>query len=542
MLKAGDKIGEYKILEELGEGTFGKVYLAEWQTRKGTRKGALKILKAPKFKDILEEVSNWGRVSHHENVLTFFGAKLYCDEILIISEYMPDGSLEDWLKKNGGKAPSTEVAVQMMISILRGLEHLHENDILHRDLKPANILLKDETPLLADFGLARGLNLINSDGFGGSPLYNPPEAFSEAERTEHLDLWAVAVIFYELLTGRIPFDSIEHIFQREPKHYTNEISQELHEFINKVFQKEATKRFQTANEMRSALDKILNPLIKAAELKKTIDDENWKIKFESQNLPKKFTNSINIKFVRIPAGEFLMGTDVNKVVNDRKKKLGLVEPDPEMPFPEIKFILREIPQHLVEIPYSFYMSRYTITQRQWETVMGNNPSYRNRSNRLPVNNVSWYDAKEFIARLNEMSDDYFYRLPSEAEWEYACRAGTNSEYYFGDQLYSSQSSFNEQIRPKGSTSVGSFKPNKWGLYDMHGNIWEWCEDIFSGNYANLPTNGSPNLSVGDEKLRVLRGGSWGVNAFSCRSAYRSFTTAKTIRPCNGFRLVASKKQ
>lgn len=185
-----------------------------------------------------------------------------------------------------------------------------------------------------------------------------------------------------------------------------------------------------------------------------------------------------------------------------------------------------------------------------KALMNNNPSFF-QDDKLPVDGASWYAAQEFVRRLNERNEDYIYRLPSEAEWEYACRAGTTTEFAFGDDLTADDANFNGErlfeknaptnVYRKRTTAVGSFKPNAWGLYDMHGNVWEWCEDIISENYQDLPTNGLPNLTIGDEKLRVLRGGSWGVNALSCRSAYRGRAKPDTVRNCNGFRLVASPK-
>src|ERR1044072_5248910 len=143
----GDTIGRYTIRGELGSGQFGTVYLVEWQSSKGQREGALKILKDPTFKSILEEVSNWARVSHHPNILTFIGATEHNKQILLISERVSDGTLEDWITAHAGKRETVENAVRLMMGLLSGLEHLHDNEIVHRDIKPANILLKGDTPL-----------------------------------------------------------------------------------------------------------------------------------------------------------------------------------------------------------------------------------------------------------------------------------------------------------------------------------------------------------------------------------------------------------
>jgi serine/threonine protein kinase len=185
LYQVGETIGEYKILEELGSGAYGIVYLVEWASRRGKRQGALKILKDPQVKDALKEVSSWASVSNHHNILKFINATEHNKQILLISEYASDGSLADWINTHAGKEDSIENAVRLMVGILCGLEHLHNHEIVHRDIKPANILLKGDTPVLADFGLARGLNLVQSSFFGGTDLYMSPEllkAFLNQER------------------------------------------------------------------------------------------------------------------------------------------------------------------------------------------------------------------------------------------------------------------------------------------------------------------------------------------------------------------------
>jgi formylglycine-generating enzyme required for sulfatase activity/uncharacterized protein with von Willebrand factor type A (vWA) domain len=178
----------------------------------------------------------------------------------------------------------------------------------------------------------------------------------------------------------------------------------------------------------------------------------------------------------------------------------------------------EQPKHQVRVA-PFAIGKYQVTQAQWQAVMGNNPS-RFKGEDLPVESVSWEDAVQFCERLSQLTGVQF-RLPTEAEWEYACRAGTTTEYCFGDdekQLgeyawYGNNSG--NQTHP-----VGQKLPNKFGLYDMHGNVWEWCQDLWHENYQDAPTDGSAWLSGGNSGLRVLRGGAWYGNSSYCRSAYR----------------------
>jgi len=209
----------------------------------------------------------------------------------------------------------------------------------------------------------------------------------------------------------------------------------------------------------------------------------------------------------------------------------------------------EGPQRLVTFRQGFWMGRYEVTQGQYEVVMGTNPSnFKTCGKDCPVETVSWNDAKEFIQRLNARNDGFVYSLPSEAEWEYAARAGTTTATAFGDSLSSTQANFDGNYpngnAPKGpylerTTKVGSYRPNAWGLYDMHGNVWEWVEDIYNKEgYSGLPTDGSANTTRGDSSVRVLRGGSWHGGGYLARSASRSWSDPTDRLSHLGFRVVA----
>jgi len=182
----------------------------------------------------------------------------------------------------------------------------------------------------------------------------------------------------------------------------------------------------------------------------------------------------------------------------------------------------------------FYMGRYEVTQAQWQSVMGNNPSYfKACGGNCPVEQVSWDDAQSFISKLNQSNDGFRYRLPTEAEWEYACRAGTTGDYA-GNVSEMAWYLDNSGVK---THAVGGKQPNAWGLADMHGNVWEWCQDWHHETYYGAPTDGSAWLSVGEQKYRVLRGGSWNVNATRLRSAYRDRSTPGNRLSFLGFRVV-----
>ena len=270
-----------------------------------------------------------------------------------------------------------------------------------------------------------------------------------------------------------------------------------------------------------------------------------------------FTNSIGMEFVQIPAGSFWMGSE-NSSPNcpsddpftEKNEYKECMDRHRSNEFPD-----GEMPRHRVTIGYSFGMGKYEVTQEQWYKVMGYNPaSFKSEkvggdSRKHPVDTVSWNDVQEFIRRLNEMEQTDIYRLPSEAEWEYACRGGTTTNFAFGSSLSSSQASFGGHY-PDGdsakdfyrekTTPVGSFAPNAFGLFDMHGNVCEWCQDVWHDNYNGAPSDGSAWLSGGDSHFRVLRGGSRFFDGNNVRSASRSRHMPEAIDLNIGFRLVCAR--
>ncbi|BAZ87337.1 bifunctional serine/threonine-protein kinase/formylglycine-generating enzyme family protein [Dolichospermum compactum] len=230
-------------------------------------------------------------------------------------------------------------------------------------------------------------------------------------------------------------------------------------------------------------------------------------------------NGVFLEMVEIPGGKFIMGSPAN----------------------EAQRRLNESPQHQVTVP-SFCMGKYELTQAQYQAIMGDNPAYFKGNNR-PVENVSWNDAVAFCEKLSQKTGKK-YRLPSEAEWEYACRAGTTTPFYFGESvtpdLVNYDGNYTYASAPKGqyrqqTTDVGTFPCNAFGLYDMHGNVWEWCQDDWQENYINAPINGSALIS--QSNIKTLRGASWYGNPENCRSAIRD-NSYRDNRSFNiGFRVV-----
>jgi formylglycine-generating enzyme required for sulfatase activity len=240
-----------------------------------------------------------------------------------------------------------------------------------------------------------------------------------------------------------------------------------------------------------------------------------------------------LEMVGIPGGSFMMGAPETEAGR---------HPD-------------EGPPHRVDVS-PFWMGRFEITQKQWVAVMGRfltEPGFR--GDELPVEKVSWDDAQEFLRalnrklRLHNKGRQYQYRLPSEAEWEYAARAGTTTPFAFGATITSQVVNYNSfypyasaprVARELETIEVGSLgAANAFGLFDMHGNVWEWCEDVYHNDYNGAPTDGSAWLNGGDQRDRTMRGGSWNNDGSNCRSSKRAWNELSVRSKNVGFRVVVS---
>jgi formylglycine-generating enzyme required for sulfatase activity len=262
-----------------------------------------------------------------------------------------------------------------------------------------------------------------------------------------------------------------------------------------------------------------------------IDRQKHTVQYFREVLP----GDIELEIVSIPAEKFLMGS------------------------PESEGLDYEKPQHLVKVP-AFLMGKYPVTQEQWRSIalqpelqvageLNPEPSHFSGYNK-PVENISWHDAVEFCARLSKLTDKN-YRLPSEAEWEYACRAGTITPFCFGATINTGLANYNASLYAdeqqglyrEETTPVNQFPPNAFGLYDVHGNVWEWCADDWHDNYHGAPIDGSVWIDYEADSRRynykLLRGGSWFINPQNCRSAFRFCNISVNLYASVGFRVVCN---
>jgi formylglycine-generating enzyme required for sulfatase activity len=462
--------------------------------------------------------------------------------------------LEKYMQKRGLRPINQTTAIEWLKDLIIILEQVHNKDFFHRDIKPPNIMLRSESAelVLIDFGTVRKVTSTVFKQQGGvtgiiSAGYTPSEQINN-NAVPQSDFFALGRTFVYLLTGKEPLDPIMYDSYNERlnwRNHTPQISSMLADLLDDMMQRLYKDRPQNSHEILqriAAIEKALQspkpqppipqPPIPSNNLKTfsfevVTTDAQGNITNRRNASAKYFTedlgNGVTLDMVEIPGGTFIMGS----------------------PESEAQRRSNEGPQHQVTVP-SFYMGKYELTQAQYEAIMGTNPSEFKGDNR-PVEKVSWNGAVEFCQKLSQKTGRN-YRLPSEAEWEYACRAGTTTPFYFGESItpelvnydgnYPYASAFKGQDRSQ-TTDVGTFPPNAFGLYDMHGNVWEWCQDDYQKNYINAPTDGSAWNSRSSSNLKLLRGGSWVNDAWYCRSADRYGDLRDDRLNYYGFRVVSS---
>ncbi|MCL2934375.1 MAG: bifunctional serine/threonine-protein kinase/formylglycine-generating enzyme family protein [Trichodesmium sp. MAG_R03] len=492
----------------------------------------------------------------------------------LVQEFIDGQNLKQELEDSG--AFNELKIVELLKSLLPVLKFIHSQQIIHRDIKPENIIRRreDNQLVLVDFGAAKYATMTALARTGtviGSAGYFPPEQ-GVGKAIFASDIYTLGVTCIHLLTQVEPFDLFD-VSENDwvwRDYLQSNVSNKLAEILDKMIVGATRKRFKNVGEILSVLQsnyqgktqfislqqisqqsiippisqiknkpisppQIFQPQISQPEKDELFTFEVVTIKKSGGGFTTEQTegsakqriedlgNDIKLEMVYIPGGSFLMGSPKN----------------------ELKRHNNEGPQHEVTLQ-PFYMSKYPITQNQYQAIMGKNPS-RFQGGKRPVECVSWYDATEFCQNLF-MKTGENYRLPSESQWEYACRAGTITPFYFGETITSELINYNGNFpygnAPKGkyreqTTDVGSFPPNAFGLYDMHGNVLEWCADEWHRSYQGAPTDGSVWLD-GDKSYSPLRGGSWYTYSFLCRSAFRIINIWRDYRNYTvGFRVLCS---
>ncbi|MEG4959709.1 bifunctional serine/threonine-protein kinase/formylglycine-generating enzyme family protein [Microcoleus sp. K4-B3] len=526
----------------LGAGGFGRTYLAKDIDRLNQRCVVKQL--APNFQGTWEsskarelfqqEARQLQQLGQHPQIPSLDAYFEEGNYLYLVQQFI-DGDNLLTLFPNQGIWQESQVK-QLLLELLPVLKFIHEQKIIHRDIKPENIMCRrsDGVLVLIDFGVSKQLSgtVISRQGTQiGSHGYAPLEQMQGGEAYAASDLFSLGATAFHLLTGVHPYGLwTEHGYSwtgNWQQHLKTPIDKELELILSKLLAQDIQQRYQSAEEVlrdfqRQSTPNFIQTLKRfdfdpvTVEVRGNISSrQRCQAQFYSENLG----SGAILDMVAIPGGSFVMGS----------------------PNTEAGRSNNEGPQRTVNIS-PFFMGKYPITQEQWEVVMGNNPSDIKGLKR-PVEQVSWNNALEFCQKISQKIGK-IYRLPSEAEWEYACRAGTTTPFCFGETITPDLVNYDDNYpygaAPKGlyrkqTTDVGSFPPNPFGLYDMHGNVWEWCSDRWHDNYNGASTDGS-SWETGTNNNRVLRGGSWGNNAVNCRGAVRNYDSAVFRWWLRGFRV------
>jgi formylglycine-generating enzyme required for sulfatase activity/tRNA A-37 threonylcarbamoyl transferase component Bud32 len=493
----------------------------------------------------------------------------------MVMDYVPGETLDDRVKREG--AIPEETVVPWIITIAHALDRVHELGLVHRDANPANIIINLENqPILIDFGIALNIQPRASTtiaAFSGHMTFAPLEQLmpdyddleAQCHRDPRIDIYCLAATLYFAITGQDPKGACarDNSISRKgkdslipPKAIDSTISDRINHAILSAMEMDpddrpptmkAWIRFLTSDD--ELLSAITPPTVESLPIERW-DFQTIEVNEKAEVIAKpdrtvqifeeKIAEDLSIKMIIIPGGSFMMGS----------------------PEDELDSYSDEKPQHLVTVP-SFAIGQFVVTQAQWKAIaqlpkvklkLELNPSYLKTDDR-PVNTINWYEAVEFCDRLMKLSRKP-YRLPSEAEWEYACRAGTTSPFNFGPTISTNIANYRgtDLVRdngtwtgnygegPKGENreqtlSVGQFSPNNWGLYDTHGNVWEWCADDWHGNYDGAPIDGGVWNASNDSGSKVTRGGSYNNTPTCCRSAIRFTFSSDNRLSSVGFRLL-----
>lgn len=529
------------------------------------------------------------------------------DIVYMVMDYLEGDDLATYLDTYGKLDEYS--ALKLITKIASAINLLHQNRAIHQDIKPQNIIFerKSQEPILVDYGLAIKLFSYEVRRAKNAMMdyFSSPEISTQGMRIGFSsDIYSLSATLYVLVTGQLPTPSQFRQYKDliPPQQYNPHLSDQTNLAILRGMSLDPQDRPQCIRDwfylfkgetapstpsqdsfdedattvpmetMRARDEEVIssftpeddiliddNGIVSPSVTEEVQDNSKPKIdsfEFETFTLIQKkklfglmaglernlltkqgrffveyLGEAVNLDMIAIPAGSFLIGSSSTDELKEKD----------------------ETPQTKINIA-PFFSSKYPITQLQWRIIsnlprvgraLKNNPSTFKGDN-LPVERVSWYDAQEFCLRLSNLTNRR-YRLPTEAQWEYACRGGTNTPFWFGDTITPELANYDGRKASKDdkkevkydrkTTPVDNFFPNPFGLYDTHGNVWEWCEDHYAPNYLQKSKDGSAFEAKIGNQPRIVRGGSWSLDSGYCRSAKRSSYTADSAYNFIGFRVV-----
>ncbi len=572
--------------DRIGKGGFGVVFKA-YDTHLD-RYVALKMSEVADENDstrLAREVELAAKLPTHPNIAHYEACYTFATPLgtydFGVLQFYNDGSLDDLIKKN---VLTTDEKISILKQILNGIGFLHSNRIVHRDLKPRNILIarrgEKYIPKITDFGISKEFDAANSAAFGNSMVgagtlaYSSPEQLSERSMHRNTDLWSYGVIAYQLFTGELPFttgsysatssDGRMELFRQVNSgvlpEAVNTIPEPWQGAIRRLLVVDPMVRFRGCTAVKdyivSGKEQEVQSPASSANIEKDLQEtrryvstdkptNNNPAKKSFSNVSSSTTTIDDIEATRREVGGTTslinksQSAPLNKKIVDCVKGVQF----PMILIPGGTFIMGatnvqcvdisddEKPPHQVSLD-SFYMGKTMVTQAQWEAVMGTNPSCFKGLN-LPVEMVNYDDALEFCRRLSEMTGKN-YTLPTEAQWEFASRCGQTIDTKFSGSDNIEDVAWYKNNSNERTHSVAEKKPNALELYDMSGNVWEWCLDRY-GVYTNHNQINPTGATTGD--FRVLRGGSFNHDVKHSRVSYRNFDFPSRRINSVGFRIV-----
>ena len=554
--------GKYRIIKKLGQGGFGITYLAENTLLEGKvaikefffkeycerdnatchvtipTSGNREIVECFKQK-FIKEAKTIFRLNH-PNIVRIHDVFEENDTAYYVMDYIEGESLGDMVKRRGA-IPEAE-ALGYVKDAASALEYIHSKNINHLDINPDNLMKRKEDGriIVIDFGVAKQYAAVISEGCTPECIshdYSPVELYRknrEQTFSPQSDVYALAATLFKLLTGNTPPEAIEVLGEGLPvaelqeKHISRSVisaiamamkgrherTQSIVEFVSNLenrankSQKLIFKRgWLWALVVAVAIVAIwlMVPFNKGASSDNSSNDSIYTPKIKTF-----YANGVPFDMVEVRGGTFRMGA-TSEQGRDAESN--------------------EKPVHSVTLS-GYYIGKTDVTQALWKAVMGNNPSHFKGDN-LPVEWVSWNDCQEFIRKLNALTGQNF-RLPTEAEWEFACRGGNNSRGY----KYSGSNYIDDVAWYAGNSGietqpVAAKSPNELGIYDMSGNVWELCSDWFDSYSSSSQYNPTGPFSG---SRRVLRGCSWDFGAWFCRVSHRGYAHPATRHHDRGLRL------
>ena len=588
-------VDRYRAVRILGKGGFGRTFLAvdEFKPSKPrcvikqflpdvkSKKGLQKA--AELFEREAMRLDELGKHPQIPELLAFFSQE---NRQYLIQEFIDGDDLAKELQLKG--VFNEQQIKELLNDMLAVLKFVHSNNVIHRDIKPENIIRRkrDNKLVLVDFGAAKEAEGMDASVTGtiiGSAAYIAPEQAVGKPKFAS-DLYSLGATCLHLLTNVEPtelFDVAEGEWRWREYLEDNDISYELSRVLDKLVEGATKRRFETVEEVLQALYGGISTTVRTTRTSGSNYAKKRNYGVPSNSFSKTSASgksqikpsSVKKLDLKIFTYTFLRIDNTNSIVIGRNPPLKTIEYRGKAKYitvdlgkgvtmdlvgiPGGKYLMgspdneaerssEESPQHPVAIR-PFLMGKYPVTQKQWERIMKSNPSRFTDDPDNPVEKVSWFDCWKFCEKLSEKIGREF-RLPTEAEWEYACRGKTKTPFYFGETITTELANYNGEYtyssgkegeyRGK-TTKVGIFCPNSFGLYDLHGNVAEWCADSWHDSYQNAPNNGSAWLSDNEKDPRVLRGGSWLHLPGSCRSSHRLSSSPESKSDAFGFRIASS---